>query len=407
MHIFQDNNPFTTNDSKIKEKFMLIPSIGYELDKKQGNATLAFDGWYYRSLDSSIIKNIIKNTLQAALDFMGKGETANEERLEPFFVADVPDRKFKLRLSESISQVVSTDENGRFHQTIIVNSLIRLPVQGQVLKYIAIDDSHSQNGYEGTVYVMKNTDHIGCSIISDIDDTIKISEVPFKTKLMMNTFKKPFEAVPGMSDVYRSWESLHQCLIHYVSAMPSQLYYVTQNFLNQQKFPGGSFHMRHLKLVSKEKVNLLKHIIDFVQHDASQRHKVSVIENILTHAPIKQQFTMVGDSGEVDPEIYGTIARRFPHRINMIFIRVVDGGKNDDNRFKDAFQNVSRDKWKLFSNAAELPKKLYNDINTTIPIDITIDVTSVKPNNTKILSTSFVLAILPMLVTLVFISQYI
>ncbi|CAF4701163.1 unnamed protein product, partial [Rotaria magnacalcarata] len=79
----------------------------------------------------------------------------------------------------------------------------------------------------------------------------------------------------------------------------------------------------------------------------------------------------------------------------MIFIRVVDGGKNDDNRFKDAFQNVSRDKWKLFSNAAELPKKLYNDINTTIPIDITIDVTSVKPNNTKILSTSFVLAILP------------
>jgi phosphatidate phosphatase APP1 len=46
-----------------------------------------------------------------------------------------------------------------------------------------------------------------------------------------------------MSDLYRSWRSSHHCLIHYVSAMPSQLYYVTQKFLNQEKFPGGSFRM--------------------------------------------------------------------------------------------------------------------------------------------------------------------
>ncbi|CAF5069770.1 unnamed protein product, partial [Rotaria sp. Silwood1] len=126
-----------------------------------------------------------------------------------------------------------------------------------------------------------------------------------------------------MSDVYRSWESLHQCLIHYVSAMPSQLYYATQTFLNKANFPGGSFHMRHLKLAGSDKINLIKSIIDFINHDGSQKHKITVIENIFTYAPIKQQFVMVGDSGELDPEIYGNIARKYPNRIKMIFIRIV------------------------------------------------------------------------------------
>jgi hypothetical protein len=61
--------------------------------------------------------------------------------------------------------------------------------------------------------------------------------------------------------------------------------------------------MRHLKLVSPAKYDLVKQIIDFAKHDASQKHKLLVIENILDHAPKTQQFVMVGDSGELDPEV--------------------------------------------------------------------------------------------------------
>jgi phosphatidate phosphatase APP1 len=102
-----------------------------------------------------------------------------------------------LRLSESTSQVVSTDDNGRFNEKIIINSLSGLNIKGQVLKYIASDDDYHEQGDEGIVYLMKSKTHAGCSIISDIDDTIKISEVPNKKKLMINTFKKDFKAVPG------------------------------------------------------------------------------------------------------------------------------------------------------------------------------------------------------------------
>jgi phosphatidate phosphatase APP1 len=61
--------------------------------------------------------------------------------------------------------------------------------------------------------------------------------------------------------------------------------------------------MRHLKLVGSDKYDLITKIIDFLQHDASQKHKLIVIQNILDNAPITQQFVMVGDSGELDPEV--------------------------------------------------------------------------------------------------------
>jgi phosphatidate phosphatase APP1 len=61
--------------------------------------------------------------------------------------------------------------------------------------------------------------------------------------------------------------------------------------------------MRHLKLIDSDKYKLIKKIIEFVKHDASQIHKLTVIKHILDHAPLTQEFVMVGDSGELDPEV--------------------------------------------------------------------------------------------------------
>lgn len=78
-----------------------------------------------------------------------------------------------------------------------INTPIRFHSDKTTLQYLAVDDTHPKNGYEGIIYLMKDMDYPGCSVVSDIDDTIKISEVPFKTKLLVNTFKKRFIAVPG------------------------------------------------------------------------------------------------------------------------------------------------------------------------------------------------------------------
>ena len=80
------------------------------------------------------------------------------------------------------------------------SSSVRVP--RKVLPRTAMDDSQKNTDYAGLIYLMKNTmPHGGCSIISDIDDTIKISEVTDKKKLVVNTFKKDFVAVEGKASI--------------------------------------------------------------------------------------------------------------------------------------------------------------------------------------------------------------
>ena len=71
-----------------------------------------------------------------------------------------------------------------------------------------------------TIYVLASH---GISVISDIDDTIKVSNVVSRRALLRHTFCHSFQPVHGMSEVYRKWSEQH-CQFHYVSASPWQLY---------------------------------------------------------------------------------------------------------------------------------------------------------------------------------------
>jgi hypothetical protein len=68
-HQFEDDHPFITddddsvkNDEKNHDKFMLIPSIGYEMMDKSGKFLLILNGWYYEPLNPSRFSRLeIKN----------------------------------------------------------------------------------------------------------------------------------------------------------------------------------------------------------------------------------------------------------------------------------------------------------------------------------------------------------
>ena len=88
----------------------------------------------------------------------------------------------------------------------------------------------------------------GVSVISDIDDTIKISEVKDRKLLLQNTFFRPFQAVPGVPDKYRQWAEAGVAFSS-VSASPWQLYDPLANFFRQVGFPHATFHLK--RVVSK------------------------------------------------------------------------------------------------------------------------------------------------------------
>ena len=173
----------------------------------------------------------------------------------------------------------------------------------------------------------------GLSVISDIDDTLKITQVPAGRQVAVeNTFFREFRAAPGMAALYRDLAA-RGAVFHYVSGGPWQLYGPLSDFLFSAAagFPEGSFHMKDLwlsPLSLKTWVGLTRLVGD---ENATYRQKVVQIGTLLRRFP-RRRFILVGDSGEKDPEVYRAVRQRFPGQVQEIRIRDVTNArvKNPD-----------------------------------------------------------------------------
>ena len=188
----------------------------------------------------------------------------------------------------------------------------------------------------------------GISVVSDIDDTIKISDVRNRDELMRNTFLRPFRGVDGMAELYQGWSTHSAAQFHYVSGSPWQLFPALNEFIITNKFPAGSWHLRSVRLLDTSVAELLR---------TPDVHKRAVIEELFTRLP-ERKFVLVGDSGERDPEIYGDLARRHPKSVSQIFIRNVTDEVLTNLRMVTAFQGLTEQGCVLFKTAEELPRGL-------------------------------------------------
>ena len=185
----------------------------------------------------------------------------------------------------------------------------------------------------------------GVSVVSDIDDTIKVSNVRERRELLLNTFVRPLKPVPGMAETYRRWATNSGTAFHYVSASPWQLAPVLGEFLTRDGFPAGTLQLRTLRW--------RKELFGGYSPDT---HKRTEIGRLLAMFP-EREFVLVGDSGERDPEIYGTLAREHPGRIRAIYIRDVTGEPATAERYKEAFKGLPAERWKVFKEPGELPSE--------------------------------------------------
>ena len=184
---------------------------------------------------------------------------------------------------------------------------------------------------------------LGVSVITDIDDTIKESQVDRRQELLRNTFIRPFKAIPGMQSLYKSWHE-QGMLFHYISSSPWQLYRPLSSFLREAGFPEGSYHLRPLRLRDPAVLTLI---------GGRKRLKKKAIRGLIRNYP-HRRFLLVGDSGEKDPEIYGSVARKHPGQIAGIFIRVMPGQRVANTRIRRAFREIPPELWRFFREPAEL-----------------------------------------------------
>ncbi|KAJ2478684.1 hypothetical protein IWW56_003564 [Coemansia sp. RSA 2131] len=151
----------------------------------------------------------------------------------------------------------------------------------------------------------------GVSVVSDIDDTIKASNITAEKRILLETvFARPLQAVPGMSALYSDWYSLG-AEFHYVSNSPWQLYPSLDSFFHANRFPPGSAHLR-----SFDPGDLLS----IKNYTGTPQMKRDTIEHLFKTFP-ERKFVLVGDCGEHDLETYADLARRYPARVVRIYIR--------------------------------------------------------------------------------------
>jgi hypothetical protein len=183
----------------------------------------------------------------------------------------------------------------------------------------------------------------GWSVISDIDDTIKDTQVSPLRQLLANTFLREFRSVEGMAALYRDWAN-YGCQFHYVSSSPWQLLDPLQKLCDEQQFPPGTFHLRTFRLGTDlmRKMLLLR-----------QRGKAMVIHSLLSSFP-ERKFLLVGDSGERDPEIYCRAAQRFPNQVKAIYIRNVDNKRMTRRRMAKLTEKLEPSLCHVFNAAEEL-----------------------------------------------------
>jgi phosphatidate phosphatase APP1 len=206
-------------------------------------------------------------------------------------------------------------------------------------------DPHPRNGHRhAQVQLLKNE---GISVISDIDDTIKHSEVTCRQSLLANTFLNEFRSIDGMAELYRSWAD-RGIDFHYVSSSPWQLFQPLHDHCLSAGFPPGSFHLRSFRL----RDHMLRRLLRI-----RRRGKATVIRAIVSLFPLRR-FVLIGDSGEKDPEIYSDVARRFPDRVIAIFIRNLASHPLDVGRAEKVLRGIPPGKLLVFEHADQLRERL-------------------------------------------------
>lgn len=330
------------SDIKSDEFVVFFRTSGW-LDEARQEWHLPIHGWIYEPQDSTARKAILAEVLESQYELVPDREQetnfsrrvnlliADNER-DKQIVVDVAGRKYALPASA---------ENGQFETTLLISAAdAEKFADDSLIRYAAVTSEFESRTFAGEVRLVGPA---GVSVISDIDDTVKITNVNDRKSLLEHTFLLDFAAAPGMAQLYSEW-SARNVSFHFVSSSPLQLYSPLREFLDGQDFPWSTFSLKTVRFRDETLFDLFKE---------GTETKPAAIEKILRTYP-GRTFVLVGDSGEQDPEVYANFLQKHPDQILSVLIRNVTKESEDNARFQTVFENVPRDRWQLFDDPQSL-----------------------------------------------------
>ena len=160
------------------------------------------------------------------------------------------------------------------------------------------------------LYIIAPGTEVG--IISDVDDTIMVTDAPVLWRaafnvLLLNPRKRV--PVPGMAVLYtRINELFPEAPFFYLSTSPWNVESSIRHFIEDHGYPEGPLLLRDLDPRPKTFI------------PSGVQHKLEFAEQLMLDFP-QMKFILLGDDGQKDPTTYATIAERYPGRVIAIGIR--------------------------------------------------------------------------------------
>lgn len=170
----------------------------------------------------------------------------------------------------------------------------------------------NRNAVHSQLMVIPTNASVG--IISDVDDTIMVTDVPRLWSAVFNMlFRSPYRrrAVPGMPDFYQKMrEALPGAPFFYLSTSPWNVESSIRHLIRANGYPQGPLLLRDFDPRPKTFV------------PTGVQHKLEFADQLMSDFP-NMRFILLGDDGQSDPTTYATIAKKYPGRVAAIGLRQV------------------------------------------------------------------------------------
>lgn len=318
-----------SSELKNDENVMFIPDFAY-IDKN-GELLANIQVWVYEKERRLGFTTILAKYMDVNKSDLSKEELDRLYEMSSLFRVDSENNKnIKIKFANGQTFTMPETKNGG-RSSITANLSLNTTDTSQngVIIFNVIDSGNPASINDGISYFFTKT---GISVITDVDDTIKDSNVLDKKELLKNTFLNEFKAIDKTNKLFLDLQEKNnnQVAFHYVSSSPIQLYPEIQKFLDTNAFPKGSVHLREVTGW------------DNILFSESREHKLSSIKRILNAYP-EREFILVGDSGEADPEIYAQISNEYKDRITRVIIKDVTNEDKNSNRYQKLFKEFNDD----------------------------------------------------------------
>jgi hypothetical protein len=324
------------------EEVLFLPTAA-RLSESGTTWLVPIHGWIYEPERSSFTRRAVIREIADELDVDADAETSRilSERAHWLMVDNERGKRIEIAIGDRRFEMPPSAEDGHFEQEVElpVEFVARVADGGRV-PFRAVLPAGDEREFAGAATLVEP---VGLTVISDIDDTVKVSDVMERSRLLRRTFLEPFEAVEGIAERYRSWNR-RGAVIWFVSASPWQLYTPLSVFLSDAGFPTALWQMKRIRLTDRSLRRLFADPYEY---------KLAEIEAIIDAFP-QRRVALIGDSGEKDPETYGELARRHPEQVVAIAIRDVTAEPADAERYRAAFRDVPRERWQIFREPAEV-----------------------------------------------------